>query len=946
MKTQFKTISHLKINWLKNASENGGAMKIVIDSKPKENNVIWSQTKKNGKMWADVSNSQLLKILEKDNSIYEVIHNFPHKIYFDIDADNKDYDIYEKIIPKLNELFPNAEMAVSGSKSEVRQSYHIILNNYLIKNEEDRNFMKALTKYFKQTIDDGFDDKVYTKNRFMKCINQSKEDGRIQSIILNNNPIKHLITTFINETVLDMPNFSITQPEVKLALDIEDVKTKKFNVGDLPKLKLELPENIKFNINNFTPIEALKILPISKSFDHKYTHFIARYCFHNEVTFDNFYSWYKNKNDKSDAYIKWQFHWKQLNKFPAVDNNKIMTLILKYYPSIRKDKHFHNFQNLFKLPNVQKVEELNQDLFYNESKFLCINTGMGSGKTYQTIKYLKEKENFIWITPNIALAQNTTQRLRADGIDIAYYKDFKKVSDKIASISKQDKLMICINSLHYTNETKYKIVVIDEIESVLNKWFNNTTLESNKMVNWERFIDIIKSADKVIFLDAFTSKLTIDFIDSINNTDNIINYDIIELKKTNVNRNVYFKSTFESWCGSIISSLKENKKTFIFYPFKDGCKDYMSMENLREIFEKNTNKKGICYNGDSDDKILKTLDDVNTHWNDADFVMTNNKINVGINYEKFDFDSVYLSIAGFSSPRDIIQVSYRCRHIKSNNIYIAYLNTSSTNLIFKNDSNLVGDCPIYNQLVENILIEKKSPLKTTFNYFCTLANYKIKYSKELINKDIDATIKALFDDVELGYTYDTIKNINSEELERLEQKVYNMDSTLDDKIAIKKYYYKKQFTNNASNEDLQLGWNEKYLFFFKRVKELIIEPENIYNKIKEFNKWDSIFPSDVQINKAKLNNELIDQVFNEYYFKDLTKKSYHSNIIKNIYNNFFGKHIIKSFYDNQKHCKLYIDDLVHDMYDFGKTHLKIYVKQPSIIDVKLISELDAGIFLD
>ena len=67
--------------------------------------------------------------------------------------------------------------------------------------------------------------------------------------------------------------------------------------------------------------------------------------------------------------------------------------------------------------------------------------------------------------------------------------------------------------------------------------------------------------------------------------------------------------------------------------------------------------------------------------------MTNNKINVGINYEKFDFDSVYLSIAGFSSPRDIIQVSYRCRHIKSNDIYISYLNTSSTNLIFKNEKN-------------------------------------------------------------------------------------------------------------------------------------------------------------------------------------------------------------------------------------------------------------------
>ena len=99
-----------------------------------------------------------------------------------------------------------------------------------------------------------------------------------------------------------------------------------------------------------------------------------------------------------------------------------------------------------------------------------------------------------------------------------------------------------------------------------------------------------------------------------------------------------------------------------------------------------------------------------------------------------------------------------------------------------------------------------------------------------------------------------------------------MDSTLDDKIAIKKYYYKKMFINNSSKDDLQTGWNERYLFFFKRIKELIIEPNNIFNKIKTYNKWECIFPSDAQIIKLNLNNELIDQIFNEYYFKDLTKK--------------------------------------------------------------------------
>ena len=944
----FKTITHLKINWLKNASENGGAMQMVINSRNNSgNNVIWSKTKKNGNMWADVSNSQLLKLLEKDNYIYEVIHAFPHKLYFDIDADNKDYDIYEKIVPEINKLFPDADIAVSGSKSDIRQSYHIILNNYLIKNENDRQLMKSIVKYLKNNFNDSFDDKVYTKNRNMKCINQSKEDGRIQAIIFNDELQKHFITTFINGADYPIPTFEVTQPEVKLAIDIDTVQTKKFNVGELPKLKLELPEDNKFNINDFTPKEALKILPINKSFAHKYTHYIARFCFYNDITFDEFYGWYKNKNESKDAYNKWKYHWANMNKFPEVSIVQIMTLILKYYPSIRNEKHFQQFQQLFKIKDVMRVDELNQDIFNNTSKFLCINTGMGSGKTFQTIKYLKDKEDFIWITPNIALAQNTTQRLRTDGINISYYKDFRKVADKAENIHKQNKLMICINSLHYTNDTKYKIVVIDEIETVLNKWFNNETLEETKKTNWNRFIDILKNADKVIFLDAFTSKLTIDFINSITShlTENIINYDIIELKKSLVNRNVNFKSSFESWCGSIINTLKENKKVFIFYPFKDGNSTYTSMENLKAIFEKNTNKKGICYNGDTDDKILKTLDDVNTHWNNADFVMTNNKINVGINYEKFDFDSVYLSIAGFSSPRDIIQVSYRCRHINSNNIFVCYLNTQTTNAVFKNDSYLVDNCPIYNELVKNILIEKKSPLKTTFNYFCNLAHYKIKYSQEIINKDLDDTIKKLFDDVELGYSYNTIKDINDIELEVLQQKMYAMDATLDDKMAIKKYFYKKQFKKSCYNEEeIAIGWDNKYIFFFKKLKELITNEDNLFNKIKQFNNWDSIIPNNEQLKKVKLNNELIDIIFNEFYFKDLHKKSYHITIIKNIYNNFFGKTVINSKSDKSKNYSYTIDDEIYDIYNFGIKNIKIY--EPIKMDYKNTSNLDAGIFTD
>ena len=923
---EYKKIKHLKVDWLKNINNEGGAQTHLINIKKKENNIVNLISKKHGRMWAEVSDEEILELTKKDNFIYEVIVNLPHKVYFDIDADNKDYNIYDKITKKIDELFPNSDMAVSGSESDVRQSYHIVLNNYLITSLEDREQIKNLVKTLKKTFDDSFDARVYQNNKIMKCFNQSKGDGRIQKIILNEVSEKHFISTFINsdDFIQPLPKFEETQPDIHTEMKVIEAKTKKFNVCALPTLKKVLPSDSNFDINNFTPLEALEVLPLDNTFPHNYTHLIARFCFHNGLTFNDFYSWYKNKQDNNASFTKWTYHFSHLHKFPPVSKNQIMTLILKFYPSIRKENHFTNFQNLFKLDNVQKIDALNQDIYYYDKKFLCINTGMGSGKTYQTVEYLKNQSNFIWITPNIALAQNTRQRLNEANINVSYYKDYKTSSEKDEKIHKQEQLMICLNSLHYTYEKNYKVVIIDEIETVLNKWFDNDTLKgTNKIKCWTRFLEIIKNADKVIFLDAFTSRITTDFIKSVNQSSQ---YDIIELKTINVDRKIHTKPSFESWTKLIIEKLNENKKVFIFYPFKEGNKKYISMENFKSVIEKNTNKKGISYHGESDDIILKSLDDVNTHWQISDFVITNNKINVGINYEKYDFDSVFLSIADFSSPRDLIQVSYRCRFLKSNNIYVSYLKTFASNDKYENDHQTVGSCNIYRQLINNILKEKYAPLKMTFNYFCNLAHYKIKFSNEVINKELDKTIKDLFDDVELGYSYESIKVVNNAEKELIQQKIYKMEATLDDKLIIKKYYYQKQFKNIELNE-LSIGWDKHYINFFTKMSEIIQDENNIFNKVRDFNNWACIFPSDSEINKVKLNDELVDRIFENFFFKDLTKNSTHKNIVKNMYNTNLGKTIIKSKCDKSKNYQLYIDDEIREMFIFACDNLKIDQKK-------------------
>ncbi len=253
-----------------------------------------------------------------------------------------------------------------------------------------------------------------------------------------------------------------------------------------------------------------------------------------------------------------------------------------------------SFLNDFSLPeaNIFKVDTLTQHVFKDDNKFTIINTGMGSGKTAQTISHLKKNNNFIWVTPIIALAQNTHHRITSEGINCCYYKDptlFKSINDK-CKMNAFDNLIICINSLHYLNKT-YNIVVIDEIETLLIKWHNNKTFVTKnndiKSDCWKVFIDIIKGANKVILLDAFTTTLTTNFINSISGN---VPYRIYELNDKINRRDVKVLQNYQQLVNGIINESKEGKKLFIFYPYKGKSKFLPSMVDFKMLLTKMTTK--------------------------------------------------------------------------------------------------------------------------------------------------------------------------------------------------------------------------------------------------------------------------------------------------------------------------------------------------------------------
>ena len=100
-----KNFKCLKMNVFKNASQEGGAMKEAIKHKQPNDIIIRSQTKKNGQWWASTTPEHFLKQLSKNNGLYEVIIQYPHKMYFDIDHHGKpEENLYNIVVDKINEI--------------------------------------------------------------------------------------------------------------------------------------------------------------------------------------------------------------------------------------------------------------------------------------------------------------------------------------------------------------------------------------------------------------------------------------------------------------------------------------------------------------------------------------------------------------------------------------------------------------------------------------------------------------------------------------------------------------------------------------------------------------------------------------------------------------------------------------------------------------------------
>jgi len=888
---------YLGIDWLKNAGSQDELLPYKLDTQ-----IMVHSSGRKGMLWALIQPDQLLKLLEKDYAIYEVISHFPHKVYFDIDLPelNLEPDIFLDAIKQIiTEFFPMAEMAISGSITERKTSYHIVLQNYLVRTQDDRNTVKSIVTLM-SNINSAFDWKVYTKNRNMKCINQSKQDGRIQAIIQNDDYKAHCITCFINETTNTIP----VHVPVRFAETIEIAKANQpFVITSLPKIDLSYVGDKGYL--DLTPMELLQLLPITPAHDHVYTHRVARFCYSNNITLDTFLQWIRPKHERAhwtDVVTKWTYHWSRIDRFPEVSISTIRPILYYYYADIKKDRSFRKFELTFNIdtyPTV-KIDTLAPEHFMGPEKYKIFNIGMGGGKTAQTVQYLTPTSNFCWIAPNRALAYNTMNRLQANSLNVTYYSSVSTVDKQAGALNRVDNLLIVANSLHYITTRKFHEIVIDEIETLIDKWFG--TFMKCKKQNWTIFKRLLRSANRVILLDAFITTKTINLLKSIDPAGDLCIY---ARKKEEITRTVNYMSGYKIMVKNIIDDLRAGLKLFIFYPYKkestlrieESC--VISMEMLYNLITEQTGTAGIYYNADIDEPIKMGLRDVNTAWADKSFIITNSVITCGVNYDSMDFDKEYLMISSFSTPRDIIQVSYRPRHLTTGIIHIGYMGKMNPSNAWESDTYEIG-CPIYTDMINTVLVEKKAPIRKSIELFCEKAHYNQQYDTTKLTDELDEEITSMIEgcSVPMVHIHDVVVN----DCKILETKIFKGTATMVDKLTVQKFYFKQQFILDTPYDFLEELWSKRLIKFTQQYISHTNNPNSVFKKIQVLNGLPSIFSLE-NIKKLKINEEIRTQIFNEYVFKNLSITSATISILVNIYNTFFGTFVLVPQYLENKHVK-------------------------------------------
>ena len=352
-KSKHAIVNYLGLKWIKNISKTFGAQDYglpTINNEEKEQSEIVpmisikaENPNHQASLWTKVNDQELLKLLQSNHGIYEIIQSHvKRKVFFDIDGKEEiDLNVLKSIIL---DKFPNANMQISGSilpkKGIANWSYHIILSNYYFKNLNDMAPFRTWTSDIKY-VDSG----IYTSNRNFKCINQSKSnETRIQQYIEGSSMLtKHCVLVDFDEDSIDASTLEWEFHDV----DHLEKQHTTIDLSSIVGFQLEIPKDFNWYTTLYPQILLMipnKPRSHEHSLHHTITWVIMLWAYHSDISLEQFLKWVSQKDNDLKRLQKYEYYWDKAKDSFNPGDNFIKNLLIRFYPKLFEyDRNCVNF---------------------------------------------------------------------------------------------------------------------------------------------------------------------------------------------------------------------------------------------------------------------------------------------------------------------------------------------------------------------------------------------------------------------------------------------------------------------------------------------------------------------------------------------------------------------------------------------------------------------------
>ena len=191
-----------------------------------------------------------------------------------------------------------------------------------------------------------------------------------------------------------------------------------------------------------------------------------------------------------------------------------------------------------------------------------------------------------------------------------------------------EKFVISVESLHKLEKRDYDVICFDESESIFAQ-FSSSTMRGQQLDTWKILEELVNSAKKVVYADAFITNRTLDIARHFGEDVTLIQ------NETPAVQRIVEEIPCGSFASNLLESIKKGKKNYVCYSSVNKLIDNVSRlqgAGLENEMVKNVMDNALIYHAKVGDEVFDSLSTIGESWNESSMVITSPTNTIGCSY--------------------------------------------------------------------------------------------------------------------------------------------------------------------------------------------------------------------------------------------------------------------------------------------------------------------------